>query len=263
MKLKILMITIVFAMLAANVSAIGIARGFSTVDFSPNKKIILNYYVYNDEHMDGVVSLSVEGSLADRADVEPKRIKYKANQELIPFTVTFRLPEKKEGDLSVIVQQLPVDGGELTATVRAVHKLQFSERNITEKVPETIFTPTQPEEQEIRLLVVKRQPFINTTTGKAMLLVAILATIANALIYLHYYLKGKGVNMKMPEFKGGQIKSELPTEQYPELTHFLKKGNEHGLNEDVLVEKLTKAGWEKETVEEHIKLLKQDKDHHH
>ncbi len=237
------MLIIIFILLAADVYAIGIARGFKDITFIPNANITLQFFVYNDERKDGTATVDVEGKLSNRTTIEPKVISFTSNQELIPFNVKISLPEKPEGDLKIMVQSAMGNGGQISGRVMAVQRLQFSEQKEIGFETRLPLPPPKPAELNATAQPVKKIP---PAVWQITLLVALVATLINVVLYA---LKAR----KKPEMMSVEAKPDKM------LTDYFKKGFELGMPEDMLSSKLIDAGHSKEVVDNHLNLMNRGK----
>lgn len=257
--LKLVLPIFIMAMLAADVAGVGIARSFNVVEFVPNEELSLQYFVYNDEYKDGAVTVNLEGSLRDSARLDRSFIEYKAKDELTPFTVTITLPEKPEGDLSVVVQEVSDEVGQLTATVRVVQRIQFAEKKEEPKVE--VRQPVNITEigSKFRQVILPDQivEFSKTTAGRTMLYASLFATLVSVIVYLSTMMKRKPEEVVQEQTQQILVEDKTEEEQMnQELMTYLKAGLETGVMEELLISRLVAAGWAREVVDKHLALVK-------
>lgn len=123
----------VLSLSAANVKAIGVTPGRTTVDFEPNLEKEVTFTIINNEHKEFSAFVYAEDELKDSITSEKNIIDFKETDEAKPFTFRFRLPEKMEkpGDhwAKVVVMEMPPgkeasEGQVVLATTAVVHQLK-------------------------------------------------------------------------------------------------------------------------------------------
>ena len=101
----------------AQVFALGVSPGRTTVDFKPNLEKVVNYEIVNPEGKDVEFSLSVDGELASYVDLGMRTISISSGEERKTFSYTLKLPANLEPGTRtgrIVITEIPkeVSSGE-------------------------------------------------------------------------------------------------------------------------------------------------------
>jgi hypothetical protein len=106
-------------LLVPSVHALGIAPARSTIDFSPNDVVTIQYRVYNSERQNFDARIELSDDLKEIAIANPEVISFTENDVLKPFTLTLAFkdkpPQSLDGRVTIVSAGNPQ--GQVSANV--------------------------------------------------------------------------------------------------------------------------------------------------